>query len=127
MIVNSALGLIENTQLIALTNIYDGPGRLYAKAEFIQPGGSVKDPKHNMQGTGYGLVVPHWDEALVDRYIAITSQEAEDYRKLLAVKESLHVGFSAAANVCASIKLMQSGLLGENPVVATTLCDSGMK
>jgi cysteine synthase len=39
----SALGLIGNTPLLALDRVHPGPGRLLAKAEFMQPGGSVKD------------------------------------------------------------------------------------
>ena len=39
----SALDLIGNTPLISLDRIHAGPGRLVAKAEFLQPGGSVKD------------------------------------------------------------------------------------
>ncbi|PIK73677.1 cysteine synthase, partial [Methylobacterium frigidaeris] len=39
----SALGLIGNTPLLALDRAYRGPGRILAKAEFMQPGGSVKD------------------------------------------------------------------------------------
>lgn len=39
----SALDLIGHTPLIALDRIHRGPGRILAKAEFMQPGGSVKD------------------------------------------------------------------------------------
>jgi cysteine synthase A len=39
----SALDLIANTPLIALDRVHIGPGRLLAKAEFLQPGGRVKD------------------------------------------------------------------------------------
>lgn len=39
----SGLDLIGNTPLIALDRVYRGPGRILAKAEFMQPGGSVKD------------------------------------------------------------------------------------
>ncbi|MGF3024781.1 PLP-dependent cysteine synthase family protein [Methylobacterium aquaticum] len=39
----SALDLIGNTPLLALDRVHPGPGRLLAKAEFMQPGGSVKD------------------------------------------------------------------------------------
>ena len=39
----SALGLIGNTPLLALDRLHPGPGRILAKAEFMQPGGSVKD------------------------------------------------------------------------------------
>lgn len=43
MIAASALDLIGGTPLVALNRIWAGPGRLVAKAEFLQPGGSVKD------------------------------------------------------------------------------------
>ena len=39
----SALDLIGRTPLVALDRLNDGPGRIVAKAEFLQPGGSVKD------------------------------------------------------------------------------------
>ena len=42
-ITTSALDLIYNTPLLALDRIHAGHGRLLAKAEFLQPGGSVKD------------------------------------------------------------------------------------
>jgi cysteine synthase A len=41
--VASALDLIGRTPLVALDRIHPGPGRIIAKAEFVQPGGSVKD------------------------------------------------------------------------------------
>ncbi|MBK7960630.1 MAG: pyridoxal-phosphate dependent enzyme [Bdellovibrionales bacterium] len=39
----SAIDAIGNTPLIELSRIYDGPGKLFAKMEFVNPGGSVKD------------------------------------------------------------------------------------
>src|SRR5215469_3357244 len=39
----SALDLIGHTPLIALDRVHAGPVRILAKAEFMQPGGSVKD------------------------------------------------------------------------------------
>src|ERR1044071_8807885 len=39
----SALDLIGGTPLVELRRIHPGPGRLLAKAEHLQPGGSVKD------------------------------------------------------------------------------------
>lgn len=42
-IVNGGLGLIGNTPLVRIAQAYDGPGRILAKAEFLQPGGSMKD------------------------------------------------------------------------------------
>ena len=43
MILSSALDAVGHTALIALDRINAGPGRILAKAEFLQPGGSVKD------------------------------------------------------------------------------------
>ena len=39
----NSLSLIGKTPLIGLNRIHPGPGRVLAKAEFLQPGGSVKD------------------------------------------------------------------------------------
>lgn len=100
----------------------------------VEPDGSrvlagypITDPKHVMQGIGYGIELPHWDSKLVDQYLAVGNDEAIHYRQLLAQKEGLYVGYSAAANVCAAVKLIASGRLGNNPTVATILCDTGLK
>ena len=42
-IVDGGLGLIGNTPLVRLSRAYEGPGQILAKAEFLQPGGSMKD------------------------------------------------------------------------------------
>src|SRR5215470_5889598 len=39
----STLDLIGRTPIVELVNLWKGPGRILAKAEFLQPGGSVKD------------------------------------------------------------------------------------
>src|SRR5215467_9012997 len=38
-----AVGLIGQTPVVELSRIWGGPGRILAKAEFLQPAGSVKD------------------------------------------------------------------------------------
>lgn len=87
----------------------------------------VTEPKHIMQGIGYGMKLTHWNPEIVDEYLAVTNDEAEHYRRLLAYKEGLYVGYSAAANVCAAVKLMKSGKLGKNAKAVTILCDTGLK
>ena len=87
----------------------------------------VSNAKHLIQGVGYGIKLPHWEEDLVDEYLSVEDEEVSLYKKLLAQKEGVYVGYSAAANVCASIKLIKSGVLGESPLVATVLCDTGLK
>lgn len=100
----------------------------------VEPEGSeplaghrVAKPRHVLQGTGYGLVPPHWDPALMDLSIAVTDAEAQEWRRRLAVTEGLHVGFFAAANVCAAARLLGSGRLRDDATVVTVLCDTGMK
>ncbi|RTL59682.1 MAG: pyridoxal-phosphate dependent enzyme [Hyphomicrobiales bacterium] len=39
----NAVGLIGRTPVVDLARVHGGPGRILAKAEFLQPGGSVKD------------------------------------------------------------------------------------
>jgi cysteine synthase A len=93
----------------------------------VLAGKEVTKPCHLLQGTGYGLVPPQWDRSLVDSLLAVSDEEAARFRWSLADDEGLHVGFSSAANVCAAIKLIESGRLGAAPTVATILCDTGLK
>jgi cysteine synthase A len=97
------------------------------KGAEVLAGRVVQKPQHVIQGTGYGAVPPQWDPSLTDGYLTVSDAEAIEFRKRLAKEEGLHVGFSAAANVCAAIKLIESGRLGPNPTVVTVLCDSGLK
>jgi cysteine synthase A len=90
-------------------------------------GEPVNKPRHVIQGTGYGEVPPQWDAALMDLGIAVSDAEAEDWRRRLAVEEGLYVGYSAAANVCAATRLLEGGSLAASAVVATVLCDTGLK
>ena len=87
----------------------------------------VINARHKIQGIGYGLIPPHWDPTLMDVSLSVSDEEAEEWRRNLAHREGLYVGFSAAANVCAAAKLLQSGKLKPDAVVATVLCDTGLK
>lgn len=93
----------------------------------VLAGQPVTQPCHLLQGTGYGTVPPLWDPSVADGFIAVTDEEATRYRRLLAEREGLHVGYSAAANVCAAVKAIESGALGSAPTVVTVLCDTGLK
>ena len=90
-------------------------------------GAPVTEARHIMQGTGYGLVPPQWDGGLMDLSLTVTDTEVEDWRRKLAVREGLYVGFSSAANVCAAVRLLRSGRLRPDATVATVLCDTGLK
>ncbi len=93
----------------------------------ILAGLPITKPKHILQGTGYGKIPPHWDASLMSLSIPVTDDECARYKRRLAIEEGLHVGFSAAANVCAAVKLLQRGCLASSATVTTVLCDSGMK
>ncbi|MDB5846987.1 MAG: cysteine synthase [Rhodoferax sp.] len=87
----------------------------------------VDKPKHVIQGTGYGEIPAQWDATLMDLSIAVSDADAEAWRHRLAQEEGLYVGYSAAANVYAAAQLLQCGRLPADAVVATVLCDTGLK
>jgi cysteine synthase A len=82
---------------------------------------------HLLQGTSYGSVPPHWDARLMDMSLPVDDAEVEHWRHLLATREGLHVGYSAAANVCAASALLRSSRLPADAVAVTVLCDTGLK
>lgn len=88
-------------------------------------GKAITNPRHLLQGAGYGTVPPHWRPELMDRSIAVSDADAETWRKKLATVEGLYVGYTAAANVCAAARLAQE--LPSDAVIATILCDTGLK
>jgi cysteine synthase A len=87
--------------------------------------GKVDDPKHIIQGTAYGLIPPHWEEALADDFITVSDEEVMDMKKRLSSDQGLYVGYSAAANVIAAQKYLQNSEKALN--IVTILCDSGYK
>ncbi len=88
--------------------------------------GVVKDSRHIIQGTGYGLIPPLWDDKIVDDIITVSDEEASNTRELLGKKEGLFVGYSSGANVAAAIKHLEQ-VNNENYSIATLLCDTGFK
>lgn len=93
----------------------------------VLAGHSVRKAGHVLQGSGYGAVPHCWDSNLMDLSIAVTDQEASDWRNKLASREGIYVGYSSAANVCAAVQLLRSGRLRVGATVATVLCDTGLK
>lgn len=98
----------------------------------ILAGNSITKQRHIIQGTGYGFIPPHWDCQLADGFMTVSDEEAVYYRKLLADKEGLDVGFSSGANVCAAVKLARNNAIAKNTNsknanIVTILCDLGLK
>jgi cysteine synthase A len=90
-------------------------------------GMAVESPQHVLQGTGYGRVPPMLKGFEADGFLAVTDDEAIAFQRDLGRIEGLFVGLSSAANVCVAAKLAGSGELGPNPMIATLLCDTGLK
>ena len=91
----------------------------------ILKSGSAKDPKHIIQGTGYGLIPPHWEGDLADEIITVTDKEVLSMTKRLSYDQGLFVGFSSGANVVAAIKFAEKNSNVKN--ILTILCDTGYK
>jgi len=89
--------------------------------------GSVENPKHIIQGTGYSLVPPQWEPGLADDIIPVGDEEVEAQTRELARLEGLYVGFSSGANICAAKKLLARQQLKPDPTVVTILCDTAFK
>lgn len=87
--------------------------------------GEVKDSKHIIQGTGYGLVPPHWNEELADEIISVSDKEVKEFTRRLSEHQGLFVGYSSGANVAASLKYLKMNKKIKNLV--TILCDTGYK
>lgn len=87
--------------------------------------GKIIDPKHIIQGTGYGMIPPHWKKELADEIITVSDKEVMEMTKRLGKEQGIFVGFSAGANVVASLKYAESNPQIKN--IVTIMCDTGFK
>jgi cysteine synthase A len=92
----------------------------------VLAGEPVIKPAHVLQGTGYGAVPPLWEAGLVNAFAAVSDDDAAAERDLLG-RRGLYVGYSSGANVLAARRLLAAGSLRDGAVVATVLCDTGLK
>lgn len=84
-------------------------------------------PLHGLEGLKHLASTPHpaiFDPALPDRTIEVRTEDAHTMARQLAREEGLLVGFSAAAAVCAALRV---GRELDTGVVVTILPDSAAK
>lgn len=102
----------------------------HVKAVAVEPAESPvlsggRSGSHDIEGVGIGYVPPLWDASLVDRIIAVSTQEAKSMARRLAREEGLFAGTSSGANVCAAIEIGKE--LGPRALIVTLMIDSGLK
>ncbi|MBQ9992249.1 MAG: cysteine synthase family protein [Firmicutes bacterium] len=95
-----------------------------AKACAYGPQG-VTDPAHRIQGGGYAKKLDLIDDELVDGNMPVSDEEAIEFARALSSLEGIFCGFSAGANACAAIKLLQGEAKGKDVVIL--ISDSGLK
>lgn len=101
------------------------------RAYAVEPAGApvlagrpVLQPRHKIQGAGYGEPPGLWDPSLADGYFAVTDEEAIASARAMARQEGIFAGFSSGANVHAALQLARDSAGG---VIVTTINDSGLK
>jgi cysteine synthase A len=87
-------------------------------------GAKVTDPAHPIQGGGYALRPPLWEDGLADGFLTATGDEAIRWTRELARREGIFAGYSTGANLAGAAALLRSG---RAKAVAALACDSGMK
>ena len=85
----------------------------------------ISDPAHILQGAGYAMIPPQWDEALCDGTIPISDDAAVRSARDLARREGVLAGFSTGANVAAALQVAAG--LEPGKAVATIACDTGTR
>lgn len=84
-----------------------------------------KPGAHKIEGVGAGFIPPMWSKVQVDGIVQVSTSEAKEMTRRLAKEEALFAGTSSGANVVAALRIAEQ--LGSERIVATLLCDSGLK
>jgi cysteine synthase A len=83
-----------------------------------------KPGPHRIQGIGAGFVPDVLDTKLIDEIIQVSSEDALETARALAVREGILSGISAGANIWAAVQLSHRPENGGKTIV-TFICDTG--
>jgi cysteine synthase B len=92
------------------------------KAVLMQP----DSPLHGLEGTRHletSIVPGIYDPTLADERVEVSTEDAQETARRLALEEGLFVGVSSGANVLAALRCAKG--LSPGSVVVTVLCDGG--
>ena len=92
----------------------------------VLAGRPLIDPRHRIQGAGYGRRdLDLFEPELATGYIAVSDEEAIAAARHLAAEEGIFAGFSTGAHLAAAWKLLAEHEAGAT--IAFLACDSGLK
>ncbi|MEO5974418.1 MAG: cysteine synthase family protein [Ilumatobacteraceae bacterium] len=80
---------------------------------------------HRIEGIGIGFVPPLWDPNLVDDIHPVSSSDAQQMARRLALEEGVFAGTSTGANVVAALEI--ASRLPNTATVVTLAVDSGLR
>ncbi|TYG38340.1 hypothetical protein ES288_D13G214900v1 [Gossypium darwinii] len=105
---DKALEILKNTRNGYMLRQFENPSN--PKVYGVEPVESAvlnggNPGSHLIQGIGAGIIPDVLDVGLLDEVVQISSEEAIETAKLLALKEGLLVGISSGAAAAAAIKL----------------------
>lgn len=80
---------------------------------------------HKIEGIGIGFVPPLWHPEKVHRIERVSTSDAKDMARRLALEKGVFAGTSTGANVVAARRVAER--LGPGATVVTIACDSGLR
>lgn len=80
---------------------------------------------HRIEGIGIGFIPPLWDPTLVDDIQPVSSNDAQQMARRLALEEGIFAGTSTGANVAAALNI--ASRLPSTATVVTIGVDSGLR
>jgi cysteine synthase len=97
---------IKNTKGKAIISVAVEPSESPVISQKLS-GQEIKPGPHKIQGIGAGFIPDTLDLSVVDRVEQVTSDDAFEYARRLALEEGLLAGISSGAAVAAAVRLAQ--------------------